>query len=119
VHEYLQRVIDHSANLRGYKSEKLEENAKQGVPALVNTRTYPRASSYEQAKSEATWHTKSGRLEFYRPEPEFIESGENLVVYREPVDSTYFELNVIAATSTEPKAIILRRWPPRKLLCPP
>ncbi len=61
----------------------------------MNNRTYPRVSSYEQAKSEVPWHTKSGRLEFYRPEKEFIDSGENMVIYREPVDSTPYEPNVI------------------------
>lgn len=97
VHEYLQRIIDNSASLKGYKSTELEATAAQGTPALVNNRTYPRASSYEQARSEKPWHTKSGRLEFYRPEREFIESGENLVVYREPVDSTPHEPNVLVA----------------------
>ena len=42
----------------------------------MNNRTYPRASSYEQMRSEQPWHTKTGRLEFYRPDAEFIESGE-------------------------------------------
>ena len=40
---------------------------------------------------------KSGRLEFYRPEPEFIDSGENILIYREPIDSTFHEPNVIVA----------------------
>jgi len=97
VHVYLQRIIDASANLKGYKSEELEKKAMQGIPALLNTRTYPRSSSYEQSESEYPWHTKSGRLEFYRFEPEFIDSGENLIVYREPVDSTPFEPNVLVA----------------------
>jgi len=95
VHEYLQRIINGSANLKGYKIAELENKAKEGIPALMNTRTYPRASSYEQAKSEQPWHTKSGRLEFYRFEREFLENGENLVVYREPVDSTHYEPNVL------------------------
>lgn len=95
--EYIQRIINASANLKGYQFSKLEENAKQGIPALMNTRTYPRASSFEQAKSEMPWYTKSGRLEFYRPEQEFMDSGENIVVYREPIDSTHFEPNVIVA----------------------
>lgn len=95
VHEYLQRIIDASANLKGYSSIELEKKAMEGIPALLNTRTYPRASSYEQSRSEHPWHTKSGRLEFYRFEPEFIEGGENLVVYREPVDSTPYEPNVL------------------------
>ncbi len=97
VHEYLQRIVSNSANLKGYDSKDLEEKAAQGIPALVNTRTYPRVSSLEQARSEQPWHTKSGRLEFYRPEVEFIEGGENMVVYREPVDSTPYEPNVLVA----------------------
>lgn len=93
--EYLQRIINASATLKGYTIDDLENKAKQGIPALMNNRTYPRISSYEQAKSEKPWHTKSGRLEFYRPETEFIEGGENMVIYREPVDSTPHEPNVI------------------------
>lgn len=97
VEVYLQRIIDHSFSLKGYDIETLHQLAKRGVPALVNVRTYPRASSYEQQKGEQVWHTKSGRLEFYRFEPEFVDSGENLVVYREPIDSTHREPNVIVA----------------------
>ena len=93
--EYLQRIVNASATLKGNKIDDMEEKAKQGIPTLMNNRTYPRISSYEQAKSEKPWHTKSGRLEFYRPEVEFIEGGENMVIYREPVDSTPHEPNVI------------------------
>lgn len=99
--EYIQRIMDASSSLRGYNFNELHENAKKGIPALMNMRTYPRASSYEQAAGEQPWHTKSGRLEFYRPEPEFIEHGENLLVYREPVDSTHFEPNVIVGEKHE------------------
>ncbi len=101
VHVYLQNIIDHSANLKGYHSKELEKKAQEGIPALVNSRTYPRYSSLEQARSEEKWHTKSGRLEFYRPEVEFIDSGENMLVYREPVDSTPYEPNVIVAKNHE------------------
>jgi nitrate reductase alpha subunit len=101
VAEYLQRIINASNSLKGYQFSDLHEKAKQGIPALMNMRTYPRSSSYEQAKGEDPWHTKSGRLEFYRFEPEFIEHGENLVVYREPVDSTHYEPNVILAEKHE------------------
>lgn len=107
THEYLQRIIDASFTLKGYNIHDLEKKAKEGIPALMNNRTYPRVSSYEQAKSEMPWHTKSGRLEFYRHEPEFIEHGENMVIYREPVDSTPYEPNVIVAQGHEairPKA---------------
>ncbi len=97
VDVYLQRIIDASFSLKGYKFDDLHGKALDGIPALVNTRTYPRASSWEQAKGEQPWHTKSGRLEFYRPEPEFVESGENLIIHREPIDSTHYEPNVIVA----------------------
>lgn len=99
--EYLQRIINASATLKGYTIKDLEEKAKQGIPALMNNRTYPRSSSYEQAKSEEPWHTKSGRLEFYRHEADFIASGENMVIYREPVDSTPYEPNVIVSRKHE------------------
>ncbi|MCO5143780.1 MAG: molybdopterin-dependent oxidoreductase [Oligoflexia bacterium] len=99
--EYLQRIIDNSFTLKGYKFSDLEAKAKEGIPALMNNRTYPRISSYEQSKSEVPWHTKTGRLEFYRPEPEFIEYGENIVVYREPIDSTHYEPNVIVGRPHE------------------
>ncbi|MCC6581740.1 MAG: molybdopterin oxidoreductase, partial [Phycisphaeraceae bacterium] len=42
-------------------------------------------------------YTRTGRLEFYRDEDEFIDSGENIVVHREPIDSTFYEPNVIVA----------------------
>jgi nitrate reductase alpha subunit len=38
-------------------------------------------------------------LEFYREEDEFIDAGENLPVHREPIDSTFYEPNVIVAPS--------------------
>lgn len=97
VAEYLQRIIDASSTLKGYKFNELETLAAKGIPALKNCRTYPRASSYEQVMGEKPWHTKSGRLEFYRPEQTWIEHGENMIVYREPVDSTHYEPNVILA----------------------
>lgn len=97
VEVYLQRIIDASFSLKGYEIGKLHGLAREGIPALVHMRTYPRASSFEQARGEQSWHTKSGRLEFYRFEPEFIESGENLVVYREPIDSTFRDPNSIVA----------------------
>jgi nitrate reductase alpha subunit len=97
VEVYLQRIIDASAPLRGYQIRDLEALASQGIPALMNTRTYPRTFSWEQVQESKPWYTKTGRLEFYRGEPEFIEAGENLVVYREPVDSTFYDPNAIVA----------------------
>lgn len=100
VHEnkpevYLQRILDNSQGTKGYRFEELEQQAMKGIPALLMTRTYPKYVGMEQSQEEKQWYTKSGRLEFYRDEPEFIEAGENMVVFREPIDSTFFEPNVI------------------------
>ncbi|HXG52717.1 MAG TPA: molybdopterin-dependent oxidoreductase [candidate division Zixibacteria bacterium] len=97
VEVYLQRILDHSSSTKGYRITELEEKAKQGVPALMMSRTNPKAVGYEQVHDSRPWYTKSGRLEFYREEDEFIAAGENLPVYREPIDSTFYEPNVIVA----------------------
>ncbi|HYA20206.1 MAG TPA: molybdopterin oxidoreductase, partial [Burkholderiales bacterium] len=94
---YLQRVIDGSTSLKGYQFQDLENLAKRGIPALMNTRTYPRINSYEQVQESRPWHTKTGRLEFYRPEIEFIEAGENLIVHREPSEATFYDPCAIVA----------------------
>ncbi|HET7903279.1 MAG TPA: molybdopterin oxidoreductase, partial [Candidatus Eisenbacteria bacterium] len=94
---YLQRVLDHSSLTRGYRFADLHEKAKRGVPAMMMNRTYPKAVGWEQTEESRPWYTKSGRLEFYRDEDEFIEAGENLPVHREPIDSTFYEPNVIVA----------------------
>ena len=98
---YLQRVLNHSTNTKGYDFLDLEAKAKEGVPALMNSRTTPKSIGYEQITDSRPWYTKSGRLEFYREENEFIEAGENLPVHREPVDSTFYEPNVIVAPRHE------------------
>ncbi|MBM3483732.1 MAG: molybdopterin oxidoreductase [Alphaproteobacteria bacterium] len=94
---YLQRIVDGSTPLKGYRVEDLEELARLGIPALMNTRTYPRINSYEQVQESKPWYTKTGRLEFYRPEAEFIDAGENLPVHREPADATFFDPCAIVA----------------------
>ncbi len=98
---YLQRVLDTSTCTKGYRFLELEEKAKQGIPALMMNRTYPKAVGYEQVKDSRPWYTKTGRLEYYREEDEFIEAGENLPVHREPIDSTFYEPNIIIAPSHE------------------
>jgi nitrate reductase alpha subunit len=106
VHEgrtdvYLQRILDHSSNTKGYRFKDLEEKAKKGIPTLMMNRTYPKAVGYEQTEESRPWYTKTGRLEFYREEDEFIEAGENLPVHREPIDSTFYEPNVIVSAPCE------------------
>jgi nitrate reductase alpha subunit len=92
---HLQRILDGSSATKGYRIADLEAKAKQGVPALMMTRTNPRVGGWEQTQESKPWYTKSGRLEFYRDEDEFIAYGENLPVHREPIDSTFYEPNVI------------------------
>ena len=82
VHEgrtevYLQRILDHSCNTKGFVFRDLEAKAKEGIPAILQSRTSPKAVGYEQVTDSRPWYTKSGRLEFYREEDEFIEAGEN------------------------------------------
>ena len=97
VEAYLQRILDFSSLTKGYKIVDLEEKAKKGIPALMMTRTNPKTVGYEQTYESRPWYTKTGRLEFYREEDEFIAAGENLPVHREPIDSTFYEPNVIVA----------------------
>jgi nitrate reductase alpha subunit len=98
---YLQRVLNGSTNTKGYQFADLEARALKGIPALMNSRTTPKNVGYEQVADSRPWYTKSGRLEFYREEDEFINAGENLPVHREPVDSTFYEPNVIVAARHE------------------
>lgn len=97
VRPYLQRILDYSNDMRGYKIEDLEAKAAEGIPAIVQTRTYPKYGGFEQSHEDRPWYTRTGRLEFYRDEQEFIDAGENLVLHREPIDSTFYEPNVIVA----------------------
>lgn len=62
---------------------------------------------YEQGTEGQPYCTKTGRLEFCRDEPEFRDSGETLPLHREPIDSTFYEPNVIVAEAhplLEPKS---------------
>ncbi len=94
---YLQRILDLSSSTRGYSIDELHAKAREGIPMLMNFRTYPRQGGWEQRYEDEPWYTKTGRLEFYRGEPEFIEYGENLPVWREPVESTIYEPNALLA----------------------
>ncbi|MHC4511808.1 MAG: molybdopterin oxidoreductase, partial [Planctomycetota bacterium] len=97
VQVYLQRIMDTTSMAKGYDVQQLEEDAKKGVPAILMSRTYPKIVGWEQAHESKQWYNKTGRLEFYREEDEFIEYGENLPVHREAVDATFYEPNAIVA----------------------
>ncbi len=101
VEVYLQRIIDNSTTLKGYRIEEVEEKARQGIPSLLMTRTYPKIMGWEQSNENKPHYTKSGRLEFYRDEDEFLEHGENIPVHREPVDATFYEPNVIVCGAAD------------------
>jgi nitrate reductase alpha subunit len=101
VDVYLQRILDLSSAARGHVFNDLEKKAQEGVPALMMNRTYPKAVGYEQVTDSRPWYTKTGRMEFYREEDEFIDAGENLPVHREPIDSTFYEPNIIVAPKHE------------------
>ena len=96
---YLQRILDGSTqHARATSSPTCTRRPKEGIPALMNSRTYPQGGRLRAAsRRQALVHARRGRLEFYRQEHEFIEAGETLPVHREPVDSTFYEPNAIVA----------------------
>jgi nitrate reductase alpha subunit len=97
VDAYLERIAAASSTLKGVTFRELHDRALKGVPSIKNLRTYPKVTGWEQTNEDKPWYTKSGRLEFYREEPEFIEHGENIPVYREAIDATFYEPNVIVS----------------------
>jgi len=97
VEVYLDRILAASNATRGYRFAELEQQARDGIPALMMTRTTPRQTGWEQTQESRPWYTKTGRLEFYREEEEFRALGENLVVYKEPVEATFYQPSVIVA----------------------
>ncbi|ACG57028.1 molybdopterin oxidoreductase [Hydrogenobaculum sp. Y04AAS1] len=99
---YIQRIINASSNLKGYKIEEVAAKAEQGIPSLVMTRFYPKFIGYDQTVDGKPWYTKTGRLEFYREEDTFINVGENLIVHREAIDSTPYEPNTIVIAKKHP-----------------
>ena len=94
---YIQRVFDAGNTTRGYRFSDLHESCKKGTPFFMMYRTMPKIVGWEQTNESEPWYTKSGRLEFYRDESEFIEYGENLPVHREAIDGTHHEPGVIMA----------------------
>lgn len=99
VEAYLERIAKASSSLKGFTFKEIHNKAQKGVPSMINLRTYPKVVGWEQTNENKPWYTKTGRLEFYREEPEFIEHGENIPVYREAIDATFYEPNVILSKS--------------------
>ena len=92
VEVYMQRILDTSHATKGYKVKEIMEN---GGAALSMFRTYPRIPGWEQIQESVPFYTKTGRMELYRDENEWIDQGENLIVHREPVEATKYQTNVI------------------------
>jgi nitrate reductase alpha subunit len=97
VEVYLNRILNASNTTKGYRFEDLEDRAKDGIPTPLMTRTSPVQMGWEHTNESRPWYTKTGRLEFYREEDEFITLGENLPVYKEPVEATFYQPSVIVA----------------------
>jgi nitrate reductase alpha subunit len=95
-------VLSGSNATRGIRFAELHERCGEGIPALIGARTYPRHAGWEQRQEDKPWYTPTGRLEFYRPEREWQEAGESLPVWREPVDATRYEPNVIVSNRKHP-----------------
>jgi len=92
---YLQRILDSGITTKGYRIDQLLSSERGW---MLHFRTYPRIPGWEQVNESKPFYTKTGRLEFYREEDEFIEYGENLIVHREPVEATPYLPNVIIGT---------------------
>ncbi len=97
VEVYLQRIIDASSTLRGYDAKEMIA-ADKGHLALF--RTYPRVPGYEQITESKPFFTRTGRMELYREEDEWIDQGENLIVHREPIEATPHQPRVIIANKS-------------------
>ncbi len=99
---YLQRILAGSNATHGLTFDEVHASCAEGVPVLMGNRTYPRAAGWEQRQEDKPWYTPTGRLELFRPEPEWRDAGETLPVWREPVDATKYEPNVILASKPHP-----------------
>ncbi len=94
VEVYIQRIIDGSNALRGYNAREMIQ-AETGFLAMF--RTYPRIPGWEQIQESKPFWTRTGRLELYREESEWIDQGENMIVHREPIEATPYQPRVIVA----------------------
>ncbi|MDG5820741.1 molybdopterin-dependent oxidoreductase [Natronococcus sp. A-GB7] len=99
---YLQRIIDNSNTVAGYDLDEMLEEAADGVPKLIMTGTYPKFKGGRQIQDDDPWYTKTGRLEFFREEGHFADAGENIPVFREVMDGTPNEPNVLVDDGDHP-----------------
>lgn len=97
---YIQRLLDASCTLSGYKFADIIAG-KYGEPgaALMLFRTYPRMPFWEQVHEDKPFFTDTGRLNSYCDIPEAIEYGENFVVHREGPEATPYLPNAIVSSN--------------------
>lgn len=97
---YIQRLLDASITLRGYKFSDII-SGRYGEPGacLMLYRSYPRVPFYEQIVEDEPFFTPTGRLQLYNDEPEVIEYGENFIVHREAVEATPYLPNAIVSSN--------------------
>jgi nitrate reductase alpha subunit len=92
---YIQRVLDACQTTRGYKVQEILNSDREW---LMMFRTYPRIPGWEQINESKPFFTKTGRLEFYREEDEFLNCGENFTIFREQTEATPYLNNVIVSS---------------------
>ena len=92
---YIQRILDGCVTTRGYNCKEILDSDREW---LMMFRTYPRIPGWEQINESRPFHTKTGRMEFYREEEEFLNHGENFIIYREQPEATPYMNNVIVST---------------------
>ncbi|MBI2067745.1 MAG: molybdopterin-dependent oxidoreductase [Deltaproteobacteria bacterium] len=97
---YIQRLLDASMTLHGYKFDDII-SGKYGEPgaALMLFRTYPRIPLWEQVNENKPFFTDTGRLNSYCDIPEAIEYGENFIVHREGPEATPYLPNAIVSSN--------------------
>ncbi len=97
---YIQRLLDASSTLRGYKFEDIV-SGKYGEPgvAMMLYRTYPRIPFYEQVHEDHPFWTDTGRLNAYCDIPDAIQHGENFIVHREGPEATPYLPNCIVSSN--------------------
>ena len=98
---YIQRIFDAGNATKGYKLRRPARVVQEGHAVLHDAANHAEGDRLEQTQRvNKPWYTKSGRLQFYRDEDEFIDYGENMPVHREPVDGTQYEPSVMMALHT-------------------
>jgi len=88
-------ILEHSKETQGMTYQNLQEHPKRFVATDPETWNSPieEGIAYTpfkfQVDNKRPWRTLTGRQQFYIDHPWFIDLGEALPVYKEPVQETY------------------------------